>query len=150
MRLVSISSYICHSDYTPLGQRGTCGDMGSSRRQKVITRVSLGNPIPALRSPCLMRILCFAFVTALWYATPALGQSSSAPSGSTSDPSSNEKPYHAGVEGVTMPKCAYMPSPPYTKEAKKAKVKGVMLVEGVVGLDGRITNLRVVKALGYG
>ena len=97
-----------------------------------------------------MRILCFAFVTALWYATPALGQSASAPSGSTSDPSSNEKPYHAGVEGVTMPKCTYMPSPPYTKEAKKAKVKGVMLVEGVVGLDGRITNLRVVKALGYG
>ena len=49
-----------------------------------------------------------------------------------------------------MPKCTYMPSPHYTKEAKKAKVKGVVLVEGVVGLDGRITNLRVVKALGYG
>jgi len=49
-----------------------------------------------------------------------------------------------------MPKCTYMPSPHYTKEAKKAKVKGVVLVEGVVGLDGRITNLRVLKALGYG
>jgi TonB family protein len=39
---------------------------------------------------------------------------------------------------------------PYTKEAKKAKVKGIVLVQGVIGLDGRITNLRVVKALGYG
>jgi hypothetical protein len=28
MRLVSISSYFCHSDYTPLGQRGTCGRHG--------------------------------------------------------------------------------------------------------------------------
>ena len=92
----------------------------------------------------------FAFVTSLWCATPALGQSSSAPSGSTSDPSRNEKPFRAGAEGVTMPKCTYMPSPYYTKEAKKAKVKGVLLVEGVVALDGRITNLRVLKALGYG
>lgn len=48
-----------------------------------------------------------------------------------------------------MPKCTYMPSPHYTKEAKKAKVKGVMLVEGMVGL-GRNHNLRVVKALVYG
>jgi protein TonB len=96
-----------------------------------------------------MRLVCVAFVTALWYPTPVLGQSPSAASGSTSDSSSNENPPHAGTEGVTIPKCTYMPRPPYTKEAKKAKVKGIVLVEGVVGLDGRLTNLRVVKALGY-
>ena len=41
-----------------------------------------------------------------------------------------------------------MPSPPYTKEARAAKFEGNVPVEGVV--DGRITNVRVLKSPGLG
>ena len=43
-----------------------------------------------------------------------------------------------------------MPNPPYTKEAKAAKFSGSVLVEGIVGLDGKITNIRVLKSPGLG
>ena len=40
--------------------------------------------------------------------------------------------FHAGVNGVGMPSCFYMPSPPYSEEARKAKYSGVVMVEAVV------------------
>ena len=43
-----------------------------------------------------------------------------------------------------------MPNPPYTKEARAARVEGSVLIEGIVGLDGKVTNMLVLKALGYG
>lgn len=46
--------------------------------------------------------------------------------------------------------CTYVPQPPYTKEAKAAKFEGNVLVEGIVNLDGKITNLRVLKSPGLG
>lgn len=46
--------------------------------------------------------------------------------------------------------CTYMPNPPYTKEARAAKVQGTVLVQGVVGLDGRITNVIVLRSPGSG
>ena len=54
------------------------------------------------------------------------------------------------MNGVSLPSCYYMPNPPYTKEARKAKIEGAVLLDGVVGLDGKITNIRVLKSLGYG
>jgi TonB family protein len=43
-----------------------------------------------------------------------------------------------------------MSMPPQTKEAKKAKFQGVVRVEGIVNLDGHISNLRVDNPLGFG
>jgi periplasmic protein TonB len=43
-----------------------------------------------------------------------------------------------------------MPYPPYTKEAKAAKIQGTVLIEGIIGLDGRITSMRLLKGMGYG
>jgi len=43
-----------------------------------------------------------------------------------------------------------MPQPPYTKQARAAKIQGTVLVQGVVGLDGRITNVVVLKSPGSG
>lgn len=50
----------------------------------------------------------------------------------------------------TLPTCSYVPFPAYTKEAKAAKIQGSLLIEGIVGRDGRIRNMRVVRGLGYG
>jgi len=61
-----------------------------------------------------------------------------------------EKPGSAGQIGVSLPVCTYMPHPPYTKEARAAKFEGNILVEGTVGLNGRITNMRVLKSPGLG
>jgi periplasmic protein TonB len=58
--------------------------------------------------------------------------------------------FHAGVNGVGMPSCFYMPNPPYSEEARKAKYSGIVLVEAVVNLDGHLSNLKLIKSPGLG
>lgn len=58
--------------------------------------------------------------------------------------------FRAGVNGVGSPSCFYMPNPPYSEEARKAKYSGVVLVDAVVTLDGRVTEPRVIKSPGLG
>jgi len=43
-----------------------------------------------------------------------------------------------------------MPSPPYSKEAKAAKFQGIVLVEGVIMLDGKVERIRILKSPGMG
>lgn len=95
------------------------------------------------------------FVVALLAMCLALPSAAQSP-GTPSDPRSNvsgassDKTLHTGVDGPSIPSCYYMPHPPYTKEAKTAKFQGVVLAEGVVMLDGRITNTRILKSPGMG
>jgi TonB family protein len=57
----------------------------------------------------------------------------------------------AGVKGVTQPKCIYCPPPEYSKEARKAKVSGVVVVLDVtVTTDGKIIDPTVVRGPGLG
>jgi TonB family protein len=57
----------------------------------------------------------------------------------------------AGVRGVTAPQCIYCPPPEYSKEARKAKVSGVVVVLDVtVTTDGKIIDPVVVKGPGLG
>src|ERR1700730_18160437 len=42
------------------------------------------------------------------------------------------------------------PPPKYSKEAINARVEGVAVVQGVVGLDGRLHDIKVARAVGYG
>jgi periplasmic protein TonB len=58
--------------------------------------------------------------------------------------------FRAGVNGVGLPSCFYMPNPPYSDEARKAKYSGTVLVEAIVTIDGRVTNPRVIKSPGLG
>jgi protein TonB len=58
--------------------------------------------------------------------------------------------FRAGVNGVGLPTCFYMPNPPYSDEARKAKYSGVVLVEAVITVDGRVTSPRVIKSPGLG
>jgi TonB family protein len=44
----------------------------------------------------------------------------------------------------------YAPSPQYTKEARKANVKGTVVLEGTLGLDGCLRDVKVLRVLGYG
>jgi len=55
-----------------------------------------------------------------------------------------------GVNGVTVPRCAYCPSPSYTDEARLAKINGSVVLQVVVTANGRAENISVVKKLGYG
>jgi periplasmic protein TonB len=58
--------------------------------------------------------------------------------------------FRAGVNGVGMPTCPYMPDPQYSDEARKAKYQGVVVLQGTITLEGRVTNISVVKSPGLG
>jgi TonB family protein len=58
--------------------------------------------------------------------------------------------FRAGVNGVGMPTCPYMPDPQYSDEARKAKYQGVVVLNGVITLDGRVVNIAVVQSPGLG
>jgi len=58
--------------------------------------------------------------------------------------------FRAGLNGVGTPNCYYQPTPEYSDEARKTKYQGAVVVEGIVNVDGRITNIRVLKGVGMG
>ncbi len=58
--------------------------------------------------------------------------------------------FRAGVNGVGNPTCFYTPTPEYSDEARKTKYQGAVVVEGIINLDGRVTNIKVVKGVGLG
>ncbi len=49
--------------------------------------------------------------------------------------------------GITPPVCNYCPEPPYTDQARKAKIQGHMTVEVLVGVDGHAQQVRIAKGL---
>ena len=51
---------------------------------------------------------------------------------------------------MALPSCSYTPNPPYTKEAKAAKFQGAILAQGIIILDGSITNIKIIKSPGLG
>jgi TonB family protein len=58
--------------------------------------------------------------------------------------------FRAGVNGVGIPVCFYAPTPEYSDEARKVKYQGAVTVMGVVGVDGKVTNIKVVQGVGMG
>ena len=57
--------------------------------------------------------------------------------------------FHVG-EGVSAPHALYTPEPEFSEEARKAKYQGVVVLNIIVGTDGRVHNPRVVRSLGMG
>ena len=57
---------------------------------------------------------------------------------------------HAGENGYGNPQCLYCPQPEFSDEAIKAKYSGTVLVQALVGADGRAREVHVVKGLGLG
>lgn len=46
--------------------------------------------------------------------------------------------------------CVYCPEPPYTDEARKAKLQGLVTLRVLIGSDGRARRIQIVKGLGMG
>lgn len=46
--------------------------------------------------------------------------------------------------------CVYCPEPGYTEEARKAKLQGKMLLQVLVGTDGKAARIRILEGLGMG
>ena len=61
-----------------------------------------------------------------------------------------DTPYRAGKDGVGFASCLSCPNPEYSVEARKAKLEGVVLLEAVVHLNGRATDIKVLMTLPYG
>ena len=59
---------------------------------------------------------------------------------------------HSGPpeRNVTMPRAIFMPDPEYSEQARKKKIKGVIVLSLTVGVDGRPHDIKVEKGLGYG
>jgi TonB family protein len=55
--------------------------------------------------------------------------------------------YPAGVNGVGLPSCTYMPNPPYSEVARKFRVNGSLIVEAVVTAEGKLHDFRIVRGL---
>lgn len=55
-----------------------------------------------------------------------------------------------GYGGASQPKLIYSPDPEFSEEARKAKYQGVVVLNVVVGADGRVHNASVFRSLGMG
>lgn len=58
----------------------------------------------------------------------------------------SKPPYKPGMGGVTYPQCFYTPDPKYSKVARKKRLEGTVLLQGVVQPEGNITNVKVLKS----
>jgi protein TonB len=58
-------------------------------------------------------------------------------------------PYRVGG-GVSAPRVIYQPEPEYSEEGRKTKTQGTVVVDCVVGPDGRVHDMRISKSLGMG
>jgi TonB family protein len=56
----------------------------------------------------------------------------------------------AGTHGYTKPMCSYCPGPQYSREAFDAKIQGTVVMDVVIGADGRAHQIVVKKSLGHG
>lgn len=57
--------------------------------------------------------------------------------------------YHVG-DGVSPPRAIFTPEPEFSEEARKAKYQGVVVLNIIVGTDGRVHSPRVIRSLGMG
>lgn len=51
---------------------------------------------------------------------------------------------------VSQAACLHCPEPPYTDEARKAKLQGNVTLRVLIGADGRAARIQLVKGLGLG
>jgi len=56
----------------------------------------------------------------------------------------------AGKNGYTVPSCAYCPTPPFSDAAYRLKIQGIVVLDAIIGADGRAHNIRITKTVGYG
>jgi TonB family protein len=57
--------------------------------------------------------------------------------------------FHVG-NGISAPIPTYSPDPDYSDEARKVKHQGTVILNVIVGTDGRVHNPKIVRSLGMG
>jgi hypothetical protein len=62
---------------------------------------------------------------------------------------SGESIYRWGVDGVSIPKCTYMPNP-QSEEARKFQLSGSIFVDAVLNSEGKLENVRIIRGLPNG
>ena len=87
-------------------------------------------------------------------APPGRGQgvvgSGSGPSSGTGAAAGDGSGVYTLGSGVTNPVPITQTIPSYTDEAIKAKVQGVVLLQAIIRKNGRVTDFKVLRGLGYG
>jgi TonB family protein len=58
--------------------------------------------------------------------------------------------YSAGVAGVRSPQILSRQKPKYTEDARRDKIQGIVVLSAVFRKDGTVSDIKVVKGLGYG
>jgi len=56
----------------------------------------------------------------------------------------------AGMGGTSVPSCLHCPSPKYSDKARAAKYQGTVVLQVTISVEGRATNISVVKGPGMG
>jgi TonB family protein len=58
--------------------------------------------------------------------------------------------YMAGEDGAEDPVLLVNPMPPYTEDARKARIEGFVVLQAVIRKNGTVDTFKVLKGLGYG
>ena len=61
-----------------------------------------------------------------------------------------DKVYNQGTNGYGFATCIYCPNPQFSLDAIKAKIQGTVLFSATITADGRATNIRIVRGIGFG
>lgn len=72
-----------------------------------------------------------------------------APPKPVTDASSEDRVYEIS-DSIRPPIAAFQPVPSYTPEAREAKIEGIVILQMVIRKDGTVTDVKVVRGLGYG
>lgn len=56
----------------------------------------------------------------------------------------------AYANGISLPTCVICPYPVYTDEARHVKMQGTVTLRVLVATDGKASDIRVVRGIGYG
>ena len=65
-------------------------------------------------------------------------------------PQDENKVHRVGENAVTAPRTLFTPEPEFTDAARKTRYQGVLVVSVVVGSDGLVKKLSIVRPLGMG
>jgi TonB family protein len=59
-------------------------------------------------------------------------------------------PIYRANKVINKARLLYRPTPEYTKDARQAHEVGIVRLIAVIGIDGRVRNIIVVRSLGHG
>ena len=83
---------------------------------------------------------------------PAASLKTPAPAPTVAATEVQPEPFGEGAykpgNGVTFPTVLFSKDPIYTSEAMRAKIQGAVKIEAVIGVDGTVTEARIVRGLG--